>query len=392
MSSSSSVVQVRVGQCPNDVRSPADERAGLDQIRSEHAPYAPTTAALGEQPTKKVDVPLSSVFLALFLLGGITHMTILQLNRRRGHHFIMSGVLFGFCMARITTCALRIAWACHAASVSLAIAASIFVSAGVLLLFIINLIFAQRILRAQHPRVGWHRATSAVFMALYFIVFVTLVLLIFHVVQSYFTQSTKTHRVDRNILIYGGTYFAFIAFLPIPLVLISLLVPRRHGTEKFGRRGRFRSKIYILLAAAATLSLGAAFRAGTTIKTPRPRAHPAWYQSKACFYVFNFTIEVLVVYLYAVVRVDLRFHVPDGASKPGDYRAGALTVANAGIHPRVRTEEEVFDVEGDDNDRPTPAHANGALPDGEKERSRQGKMETRKVDEAMGLGSERGSP
>jgi hypothetical protein len=58
-------------------------------------PYPPTVWALGGLPRASVDVPVTAVFLALFILGAIAHMTILQLNGRRGHKFLMSGLIFG---------------------------------------------------------------------------------------------------------------------------------------------------------------------------------------------------------------------------------------------------------------------------------------------------------
>jgi hypothetical protein len=54
---------------------------------------------------------------------------------------------------------------------------------------------------------------------------------------------------------------------------------------------------------------------------PRSQPLPAYY-SRACFYVFNFVVEIIAVYLYAFLRVDLRFHIPDGARGPGSYVAG----------------------------------------------------------------------
>jgi hypothetical protein len=35
--------------------------------------------------------------------------------------------------------------------------------------------------------------------------------------------------------------------------------------------------------------------------------------------MFNFGVEILTVYLYAIMRVDRRFHIPDGARGPGSY-------------------------------------------------------------------------
>lgn len=274
-------------------------------------------------------------------------MTIFQLNKKRGHKFIMSGLMFGFCMARITTCILRIVWATRPTNIRIAIAAQVFVAAGTVLLFIINLIFAQRIVRSAHPHVGWHRAFSAAFKAVYAIIVISLIMLITCTVQSFFTLNANTRRIDRDVQLYGQVFYAFVAFLPILLVLGGLVIPRRTRLDKFGS-GRFRTKIAVLLLAAVLLCLGASFRAGTNIKTLRPRESPAWYHSKACFYIFNFTLELIVIVMYAALRVDRRFHVPNGSHAPGDYSSGARKQgemekdSSSGIQ-RVFTEEETFD-------------------------------------------------
>jgi hypothetical protein len=58
-------------------------------------PYLPTVAGLGGLPTKSLDDPVCAVFIALYLIGAVTHMAILQVNLRRKKKFIMSGLLFG---------------------------------------------------------------------------------------------------------------------------------------------------------------------------------------------------------------------------------------------------------------------------------------------------------
>lgn len=58
-------------------------------------PYPPTLAGLGGTPTPGEDGPILGVFIFLFIIGAITHMTILQVNLHRGQKFIMSGMLFG---------------------------------------------------------------------------------------------------------------------------------------------------------------------------------------------------------------------------------------------------------------------------------------------------------
>jgi hypothetical protein len=88
----------------------------------------PMTAGLGGQPTTTLDSPITAVFLALFAMAAATHMTIYQVNRRRGRKFAMSAMLFGFCMARIVACTMRLVWASHPHNISVAIASQVCIS------------------------------------------------------------------------------------------------------------------------------------------------------------------------------------------------------------------------------------------------------------------------
>ncbi|KAG6366320.1 hypothetical protein INS49_000497 [Diaporthe citri] len=322
-------------------------------------PYAPTTALLGGHPTVSLDDPICACLLLLFIAGAVTHLTIFRINHKRDHKFVFSALLFGFCMARITTLVLRIVWASRPRSVNIAIAANIFVQAGVLLLFIVNLIFAQRIVRSYHPRLGWSRGLSLAFKFLYFCVAANLIMVITATVDSFFTLNQQTRRIDRDIQLFAGTFLALLAFLPIPITLIAVAAPRaNHRPEKFGQ-GRQRTKIWLLLFTSTILALGAGFRIGVSYTTPRPAADPAWYHSKACFYCFNFVIELVVVYAYAVARFDRRYHVPDGSSRPGHYsgervgdssRLGTANVATSSL--TVNRESDVF---GDETMLDSPA-------------------------------------
>ncbi|OJJ44968.1 hypothetical protein ASPZODRAFT_153292 [Penicilliopsis zonata CBS 506.65] len=283
-------------------------------------PYAPTTAAVGGVPTVGLDVPICAVFILLFIGGAVSHMTLFRRNMARDHKFIPSAVTFGFCMSRIIANAMRIAWACQPHSVSLGIAATIFVNAAIVLLFILNLIYAQRMLRAAHPHIGWAKPVSLFFKFVYMLVVVNIIMLITAIVQSFYTLNGNTRRIDRDIELYGTTCVAAIAFLPLPIVSFVLLFPRRiERIDKFGK-GSWRAKAFIVGIGAVLLCLGASFRAATNWMPPRPLDDPAWYDSKACFYVFNFTIEIIVVYSYLLVRMDQRFHVPNGSSRRRHYR------------------------------------------------------------------------
>lgn len=222
-------------------------------------------------------------------------------------------------MCRIVTCSLRIAWSFHERNVSLGIAAQIFVQVGTILLYITNLVFVQRIVRAQHPNWGWHKSFMIAFKLCILWTVTSLIMIIVVSILSFFTLNSNIHRIARIIQLYGSTVFALIAFLPIPVLFVGIVLPKRIRVEKFGI-GRFRNKIMILASASLLLTLGAGWRCGTLWLRPQPKSADPWYFCRGFFYAFNFGVEVLVVWLYAIVRVDRRFHVPNGAKGPGDYR------------------------------------------------------------------------
>ncbi|KAJ9249913.1 hypothetical protein DTO207G8_6393 [Paecilomyces variotii] len=312
------------------------------QSQSSGPPWVPNTASLGGIPTVSVDVPIDAVFLALFIVAAASHMTLFRRNKARGHKFIPSGATFGFCMARIVANILRIVWACYQHNVRVAIASQIFVAAGVVVLFILNLLYSQRLLRAAHPRLGWSRPVSYLFKALYALVIISLAMLITVTVQSFYTLNTNTRRIDRDVQLYGSTYFMTVSFLPFVIIAYILLAPRSdtQRIEKFGK-GRWRTKIRLLCATTFLLCLGASFRCGTSYKNPRPATDPAWYQHKACFYIFNFGVEICTVYIYLFGRFDQRFYVPDGSSKVRHYRGNSAGEASGpkGYEQQVRNED-----------------------------------------------------
>jgi hypothetical protein len=219
---------------------------------------------------------------------------------------------------------LRIAWTCHPTNVGLGIAANVFVYVGTIILFMVNWFFVQRIVRAQHQRFGWSTPYRIFHRVALVVLIITLIMLItVNIWQSFTINATKIH-VFRALQLTGQTYFTIFCFAPAVLVLISVLIPRRE-VEKFGA-GRLRINITILLIAVAILTTGQLFRCviAWIPQTPvrdsagQPVAQP-WYLHKVCFYIFNFVTEIAVVIMFAIVRVDLRFHVPNGSRMSGDY-------------------------------------------------------------------------
>ncbi|KAL5086038.1 hypothetical protein Trisim1_009668 [Trichoderma cf. simile WF8] len=283
-------------------------------------PYPPKYAGLGLTPTVGVDIPISAVILFFFICSAALNMTIFQRNRRRGHKFVLSGLFFGFSMARISANVMRIVWACYPKNGRIGLAAQILANAGVLLVFVINIILVLRILRAYHPRLGWSFPAKIVFRTIYVSVVACLIMLIVAIVYSVYTLDQSAIDKTHDVQVVALTYFAFLAFFPIPVIALCFIIPRRQRIEKFGA-GSMRYKLFLMIFSACLLTLGAAFRAGVSYYRV-PVTQPKWFHHKACFYCFIYAIELIVVFTYSLSRFDKRFHIPDGSSSPGHYVNG----------------------------------------------------------------------
>lgn len=272
--------------------------------------------------------------MVLFVIGAAVHMKIFQGNRARGHKFLPNLFIFSkimrcifsvallilavFCMSRILTSILRIASVSLPQNIRLALAAQIFLAAGVLILFIINIIFAMRLVRSTHRSFGWHPAFGITFNILFVVIAATLIMVITGTVQSFYTLNLQIRATDRSLQLYGSTLLAIVATLPLPMAALTLLIPYS-PLDEFGT-GRLRTKVIVLLISTTLLSIGAWYRCAITWQTPVPRSQPLpGYLGKAPFYILNFLFEFQTVIMYAVLRVDQRYHIPNGAHGPGSY-------------------------------------------------------------------------
>ncbi|KAK0391118.1 hypothetical protein NLU13_0620 [Sarocladium strictum] len=284
-------------------------------------PYASHFASLGGRPSVVPDVPVAAVLLLFYIVGAALNMYFLRTNLKRGHKFIISGAIFGFCMTRITALVMRIVWSNYPTNVSIAIATSVFTNAGVIIFFVVNIILAQRILRAHHPEFGWRKELKVPFIFIYFSFFACLALLIPSIVYSSFTLDQDTLSKLREIRLFASTYLAVLTFVPIPIVLGAILIPHNKPIDDFGKKGSMRTRVALVLFTATLLCIGATYRACVGY-TRRPLTNPGWFNHKAAFYCFNFAIEIIVLYAYTLSRFDLRFHIPNGSSAPGHYSQG----------------------------------------------------------------------
>ncbi|KAK6524524.1 hypothetical protein TWF281_011431 [Arthrobotrys megalospora] len=293
-------------------------------------------AILGGIPSKIPDFPASLVLAIMFLALAITNIIIFKGNMSKGHKFKLSIFMIGFSMSRVVTLSLRSAWSFKPTDVDLAIANQVFNAAGVVALYILNLIFCHRLFRARHPSVEHGKRRKIFygsFAAIYTLIGCTFVLVIAPTIWGFFTQDQDLQKKFMTIRKVGSTILAVIAFLPFLIVPITLFSPHKGvetslGVEKRSDGG-FWLKGLIILVGAFFLTFGAGFRAGVVYTTPRLRTHPAWYHSRAAYYVTYFAFEYIVVLWFTIMRVDERFSVYDK-----DERLGTLKDSSDGTLKR----------------------------------------------------------
>lgn len=274
----------------------------------------PPNAIPGGIPNRKTDVPVCGVLIALFAINAIIHSRIYKNNKAQGRFFIFSMLVFGFCMSRIVTFSIRISWAENPTNSGLAIAAQVLLSAGVVLLFIVNLVCAQRIMGAIHPVTGRTRPVRYAFKLYYASVVAVLIMAITTTVQSFKTTDPSILKADLNVRKFCGIWFTLFAFAPIPVTLISVLIPSRSPPTRLGD-GSMSTKVAMVLLVSVLLTLGAAFRTSLPFLPTRPLTNPAWYHERPAFYIFTPMLELLVVIALIVFRFDQRFYLDGKAER-----------------------------------------------------------------------------
>ena len=246
-------------------------------------------------------------------------MTLLQLNTKRSHKFPLQGPIFGFCMARTTTCIMRIVWACYPHNVRIALAAQILNNAGILIIYVVNLIFAQRILRGIQPKIGWNALHSGAFKVVYVLIGGVLAMVITATVLTSYTLDPATKLACADCLKTASAFLFFITLCPIFLLGAAFLLPRNEENEEAFGTGIMETKALVVFTIACLTITISGFKLGTTLEPPRPVADPAWYHSKAAFYCFGYMLEIFILCVIQVARVDRVFHVPDGSGAVRSY-------------------------------------------------------------------------
>lgn len=270
-------------------------------------------------PRPRTDAAPDAFFLALYFTGFCTFLTLFIYNTKRHHKFLFTELMCGFCVARTITTSLRLAWMYDITNRGLGIATTIFTTLGVLVMFIVNALLAQRLLRALHPHLGWHPWVWRSYLFLFLCVPCFLIITVTAIVESFFAVDPRILQIDLELEQAATVFFMFSSFLPIPIVLYGLWASRHREPDHFGK-GSVYKKAIVLLISAFLLCVGATFRAGTIFLSFNPATQQNdWWNDKWSFYFFYFTVEIIVLVMYLTLRIDLMFHIPNGCKGPYSY-------------------------------------------------------------------------
>jgi hypothetical protein len=194
------------------------------------------------------------------------------------------------------------------------------------LLIFVNLAYAHRIIRGQHPVLGL--IATAGFALLYFLMLFAICVLLAGVGQPYFSLDPQIVYNDRAFRIYAWSFFAVVSLLPIIFVGVSSCLPSRR------REAGTYTQAWLLAVGTILVALQVWYVAGVEWVFPVSRFLPIpdW-MTRSWYYIMIWTIDVLVIFLYAGARGPSRFGGGRrrGATGPGGaFGAGGGRRASTG--------------------------------------------------------------
>ncbi|KAK4159576.1 hypothetical protein QBC43DRAFT_272130 [Cladorrhinum sp. PSN259] len=293
-------------------------------------PYPSPTLPIGLTPTPIPDIPLCATFILLYLV-------YIPLNLVLSPHDLYSRPIFTviltvFPVLRIVSLALRIVWSLDRSNLKLEISATVFSFAGVVLLYILDLLSARRYVR-DYAVFGYRPIVKGVFRFGIALIIISLIMGIIVTANVYFVPRDNNReevlKECRDVALVAGTILAVLAFVPV--LVVAVVICFKAGDVVGIEKRRYRARTELLLSTAALLSLEAGFRVGSAYAARPVGEKPGWYESKAAFYCLTYLLELLVIYSLLAARLDGRFRKRRVETGPG-----------RGWSERVNTQEEVF--------------------------------------------------
>ncbi len=187
-------------------------------------------------------------------------------------------------------------------------------SHSVAAVFAVNLVLAQRVVRAMHPSFGWGLGFTIFSQFLIFSIPAVIAMNAVSVSVNFFSVDPVQREVTEELLMFGSSWNLMVAAMPLVWVFLATAKPGPR-IENFGV-GEFRSKTSLLVFGAITMSVGAGVRLAISVNDP---SFTSPLSGKIVFYMTGFLLEIITVAAYAYFRLDLSFHIPNGSIGPGAY-------------------------------------------------------------------------
>ncbi|KAJ0122639.1 hypothetical protein J7T55_003154 [Diaporthe amygdali] len=187
-------------------------------------PYPLNNAQIGGIPSVSIDMLPLAVFLALYAIAAVTSTLLTEIHRRKGHGRTIPVILFLFSGERVVACAMRIAWAFRPANVRIAVASQVLLQAGVLLLFLLNLILAERVLLDRDLGIRSRRCLKALLGTLSALTISALVMVVVSIIVSVYTLDQNTIDRCRDVQRAAATYLLALAAAPVAMLVFAPLL------------------------------------------------------------------------------------------------------------------------------------------------------------------------
>ena len=125
-------------------------------------------------------------------------------------------------------------------------------------------------------------------------------------VDSYHVHTETVARQGRSVQLAAFTILTVLAFSPVIAIGIGHVFRDPEKLATVQERRRYKARVGLLVMSALLMTLDVGFECGVAYKH-RPVEHPAWWHHRAALYLSDYLLELLMVWVFAVARLDGRF-------------------------------------------------------------------------------------
>lgn len=331
----------------------------------------------GNFPTT-ADIAPSAIFVAVNGVLMIAHFYVFAKGCSRNHYFWPSFGLGWHCILNMLGFGMRIGWANNVLNIPLGIASTIMIVVSIVYVNSMNLLLAHRILTYRHPETGDATWFGSVMILVYLVIIGVIVMAVIAQVVMFVYFLDYTHwkqamgamqaaSVLATLVAIGGVFVIALAYA-LPRGALSLHHDDRRrlpasNVESYGvfyfppkysqvlqyqadpsakiDSGKLAARVIngrqlstsagLIVATSIILTTTAGMRCATCFLGDRwsPSVKPIYGQT--LFYIGFGLFETIVNVIYLLVRIDLRFYIPDWPLKgtgPLTIKPGTMEILN----------------------------------------------------------------